>query len=279
MKVRSEVFNQQSFGNRSNVYTISAEDALQVIYVAEFQKNIHSMQVYVQFASGEPQGHVEFEVLPTEDGTLTGSKSFIIRTRSSGSQVLPLPAPAKVGHHEVKVVKGHMEIKLEIPALAELPSEPADDLSRLMPADDLKSIQPTSFLCTSCSLPVVHCNDIKDYRDLPSEHWEEFVEAWMCHQDQKLTEEIGRHRQGGFVPDRGVAFVGGSYVLFDDEMVVKENLNTAPSLQVSSLLSVPFLPCSPLLRAARRPSWAPTRTTHGDPAGTSWGAWTPHQEI
>ncbi|KAG8936106.1 hypothetical protein FRC00_009756 [Tulasnella sp. 408] len=190
------------------------------------------MQVYLRFASGEPRGHVEFEVLPTEDGTLTGSKNFVIRSGSIESRLLPLPAPANVGHHGVKVVKGHMEIKLDIPALADVPAEPEDDLSRLLPADELKAMQPTSFICTSCSLPLIHCNKIKDYRDLPSEHWEEFVEAWMCHQDQKLTEEIGRHRQGAFVPERGIAFVGGSYVLFDDEMVVRENLNTVGSSEL-----------------------------------------------
>ncbi|KAG8997540.1 hypothetical protein FRB90_012485, partial [Tulasnella sp. 427] len=207
------------------------EDSGRVVYVAEFQKNIHSMQVYLRYASGEPKGHVEFEVLPTKDGTLTGSHRFVIRNGGLESPALPLPAPANVGHHEVKVVKGHLEIKLDIPALAEIPSEPEDDLSRLMPADELKSLQPTSFVCTSCSLPLVQCGKIRDYRDLPSEHWEEFVEAWMCHQDQKLTEHIGKHRQGVFVPDRGVAFVGGSYVLFDDEMVVGENVNTSPSSQ------------------------------------------------
>ncbi|KIO21243.1 hypothetical protein M407DRAFT_245533 [Tulasnella calospora MUT 4182] len=69
----------------------------------------------------------------------------------------------------------------------------------------------------------------------------------MCHQDQKLTEEIGRHRQGAFVPDKGIAFVGGSYVLFDDEMVVRENLNLTGSVQQSDDLSTVRCLCGSIL--------------------------------
>jgi len=59
--------------------------------------------------------------------------------------------------------------------------------------------------------------------DLPSEHWQELVDAWMCHADQGLHEQVAKHGRG-FWPERGQALVGGCYILFEESSVAKTNL-------------------------------------------------------
>ena len=137
----------------------------------------------------------------------------------------PLPAPVMVGPQDVKPNGDYYEVKLTVPPLATLPpSLPEDPHHNLLDASQLRNMDPTSFACASCSLPVINCERIERYNDLPSAHWEELMDAWMCHADQKLTDQITRHREGGFRPEPGQAFVGGSYMLLDESGMVTDNL-------------------------------------------------------
>lgn len=45
----------------------------------------------------------------------------------------------------------------------------------------------------------------------------------MCHTDQKLHEQVAKHSKG-FWPEHGQALVGGSYILFEESSIVKNNL-------------------------------------------------------
>ncbi|KAF9430059.1 hypothetical protein BGZ94_008493 [Podila epigama] len=50
--------------------------------------------------------------------------------------------------------------------------------------------------------------------DLPSEHWQELVDCWMCHE-----EDFTELREGDLGARRGQALVGGTYVLIHAEDV------------------------------------------------------------
>jgi len=58
----------------------------------------------------------------------------------------------------------------------------------------------------------------------PSEHWQELIDAWMCHPDQKLHEHVVKHGKMGFWPQPDQALVGGSYILFEAACISKANL-------------------------------------------------------
>jgi hypothetical protein len=79
---------------------------------------------------------------------------------------------------------------------------------------------------------LVQSAKINCYRDLPSEHWEELVEAWMCHSDQKLNSQVANHGKRGFWPSAGQAFVGGSYILFEEGVMNAANLHIAVDKKV-----------------------------------------------
>lgn len=152
-------------------------------------------------------------------------------------------------------MQGHYEVKLSTVTSSNGSADEGGDInSPLLDATKLESVNPSSFVCASCSLPLIQIHGssssssasspraqspfttsspspppqgVMAYRDLPSEHWEELVEAWMCHSDQKLHDQVVRHGKAGFWPSPGLAYVGGSYLLFEESVVVKQTLLSA----------------------------------------------------
>jgi ubiquitin-protein ligase E3 D len=173
-----------------------------------------------------PGGDIDAEVLSTSaDG-----ERLVIRNATNVSDPFSLPGRATPGKTEVKVQSGHYEVKLASPASS---STIVSDPTPLLDASQLSTIKPTSFICASCSLPLVQSSGIQNYRDLPSEHWEELVDAWMCHADQVLHSQVAKHGRG-FWPEPGQALVGGSYILFEQSSVVKTHLCPAQQSKVRS---------------------------------------------
>ena len=72
-------------------------------------------------------------------------------------------------------------------------------------------------------MPLVRTGPDAQWDDLPSEHWAELVDAWMCHGDMALNERVARHARGMW-PRDGQVLVGGSYVLVGARDVVQEGL-------------------------------------------------------
>lgn len=184
-----------------------------VHYVAENHENLHHILVFLNVTGVTPGAVVEAEVLASSaDG-----ERLIIKNGLHVSDPLSLPGRATPGKTEVKVQSGHYEVKLASPSSS---LTTGSDSTPLLDASQLSTANPTSFICASCSLPLVQSSGIDNYRDLPSEHWEELVDAWMCHADQTLHSQVARHGQG-FWPEPGQALVGGSYILFEESSVVK----------------------------------------------------------
>jgi len=157
---------------------------------------------------------------------------------SGAKATLPSPLPARVspGKPTINVQSGHFELKLPTAGTLEPPPPPAVEM---YDATALSKSMPTTFVCSSCSLPLVHSTKVKEYKDLPSEHWEEFVDAWMCHSDQKLHKEVMENARRGFWPKEGEALVGGSYIVFGESGVVKAHICQLEAREVS--LVVDFL--------------------------------------
>lgn len=51
------------------------------------------------------------------------------------------------------------------------------------------------------------------YHDLPSTHWSELIDAWMCHPSQTLSGALTRYAEEGIWPKAGQVFLGVSYLL------------------------------------------------------------------
>ncbi|KAF9038366.1 hypothetical protein BDZ89DRAFT_1061342 [Hymenopellis radicata] len=183
----------------------------EINYIAENHESLHHVLVFLSVAGAMPGVDLEAEVLPSfPDTPSEGGDRLIIKSGHQSSLPLPLPGRVLPGKKDIKVQSGHYEIKLTSIPVSAPPPQPAP----LLDATQLSATNPTSFICASCSLPVIHSSRISRYRDLPSEHWQELVDAWMCHSDQKLHEHVGQ------------ALVGGSYILFDESAVSKTNIHS-----------------------------------------------------
>jgi ubiquitin-protein ligase E3 D len=172
-----------------------------------------------------------------------------------------LPTRVTLGKTTVLPTGEHYEVKLATPSnISPSGSGSTSGQTALLDATELTNIQPTSLVCASCSLPLIHTvlptqsntqtqtpsdpfnpplapasangHDESDsierdrlvYRDLPSEYWTELVDAWMCHHDQALTARIVQNAREGFWPAKGECLVGGSYLLVEESSVVASNL-------------------------------------------------------
>lgn len=207
-------------------------------YVAENHENLQHVLVFLTLTGVTSDAEVEAEVV----GNATRGQEtnhLVIQCGIDNSLPLALPAHTLSGKQEMKLQAGHYEIKLmTVPGSTSLLKE---DTTPSFDATQLATANPTSFICASCSLPLVQSTKIGTYRDLPSEHWEELVEAWMCHTDQKLHEQVVQHGQRGFWPKPGQALVGGSYILFEESSVTRNNLHLAEQSRVCIHSTCPFI--------------------------------------
>ncbi|KAF9009979.1 HECT-like ubiquitin-conjugating enzyme-binding-domain-containing protein [Cyathus striatus] len=204
------------------------QTSFDVLYIAENHENLHHVLVFFTATGATPGVDVEAEVLaPFAGHEADGNDVLVIKSGTATSIPLMLPACTTPGKKEVRVQSGHYEIKLNTISQPKQASIAADEAPPLLGSSLLSSTTPTSFICASCSLPLIHSSKITTYRDLPSEHWEELVEAWMCHTDQKLHDHVVKHGKSGFWPQPGEALVGGSYILFDDSSMSRNNLSLA----------------------------------------------------
>ena len=201
---------------------------LEVTYVAEYHVSLQHVLVFLNVAGMMPGGTLEAEVVPAAQvpgGPSIGCECLLLRCGLSTSPYLRLPARVTPGKKEVQVAGQHFQVKLSVlPGSANEFGSTASVHSTLMDASRLSAMHPTSYVCASCSLPLVHASQLRDYRDLPSEHWAELVDAWMCHSDQKLHEHVQKHSSQGFWPTEGQALVGGSYFLFEQSVVSAHNI-------------------------------------------------------
>ena len=230
-----------------NVKAPARAVALDTRFVAEYQENLGAVQVCVEVGEFVDLLHWSAIVLPRVTGT-----SNQLTLRREGHDIANIDLPMSVPSCPVEVtVQGHLEMKIPAPRTAFPPSRDSESPS-LLDAAHLTTMSPTSFLCSSCTLPLIHpAIDTLTYTDLPSEHWAELVESWMCHSDQKLSGSVSKRARSGFWPSRWQALVGGSYLLFHQNSVVESNVRIATPMKVCLL---PFVPVSNSYRLGQKES-------------------------
>lgn len=207
-------------GSSSGLLPTIKQTNLDISYVAEYHENLQHVLVFMSVSGMKSGVDLEAEVLSDPSGS--ARDYLLLRRGDINSPLLSLPARVELGRKEVKVGGEHYEIKLPVPSGSSGQS-PHAATPALLDATELSTIHPSSYICASCSLPLVQSSRLSGYRDLPSEHWEELVDAWMCHADQKLQSHIMQHSVEGFWPSEDTALVGGSYILFDESAMVKNN--------------------------------------------------------
>jgi hypothetical protein len=190
---------------------------------------------------------------------------LVIRIGSYRSTFLNLPAPVIAGRYPITIFPGRPSFDIKLPVDRTSSLTDCTPSPILLNAEQVRDIDPSSFVCTSCSLPVVRCRTTRadasktskscstpsptlehlpsqpssapasasssiehskiptSYLDLPSEHWAELVDAWMCHPTQELNEAVAKHAEGIW-PQPNQVFLGVSYLLVHEGDVVTGNM-------------------------------------------------------
>ncbi|CAG8711058.1 7314_t:CDS:2, partial [Dentiscutata heterogama] len=89
-----------------------------------------------------------------------------------------------------------------------LPPFSASELTKL------KNIQ-----CVYCKIPLLKTNAFSKIMDMPSEHWAELIECWMCHQ-----EDYQQARMNDIIVREHIGLVGNTYFLIHPKDVKNDSL-------------------------------------------------------
>ena len=126
---------------------------MDVHYVAEYHETLHHVLVFLNVQGMTLGANPEAEVVPVSDASSEERSRLMLKCGTSTSPLLTLPAPVHPGVKEVSVVGQSYQIKL---AVSSAPSSPlSDGPVALLDAEQLTAAAPTSFVCASCSLPLV----------------------------------------------------------------------------------------------------------------------------
>ncbi len=145
-----------------------------VRFVAEHHEYLHHLLVFVGVDDGMTPGlDLEAEVLPVAANFASGD-TLILRCGQATSTPLKLPVQVLAGKKDVRVQSGHYEIKIPTNAALDAARVSSDsDDTRLLDATELKTMDPLSFICSSCSLVLIQSSGLDggklSYHDLPSE--------------------------------------------------------------------------------------------------------------
>lgn len=184
-----------------------------------------------------------------------GPHEAIVRSRKDPSSSLHIPLPSAVNPGQV-VPFIHQDLQLEgkLSALPFSSSAPVSSLNTVvdhaLSAADLRRLRPKAICCVGCDREVAELSPNTVYKDLPSEHWAEMMEVWMCHADPTFTARLGQQTRDGFWPTKETVLVGGSYVLVDGGHAKKHNL-CIETTEVSASLCVKHHPSSGLQEGHR----------------------------
>jgi hypothetical protein len=166
----------------------------------------------------------------------SGSVDEAIVSRKDTVLRIPLPTAVHAGQSITLSAQDlHYEARLSaLPAPTSSVTSLNTVLATALSASELRSRSPSALCCTACEREIADVSAASrsgrtgtgaGYKDLPSEHWAEMMEVWMCHSDPAFTSQLAKRTEEGFWPAQGGVLVGGSYVLVNKDDVKWSSLH------------------------------------------------------
>ncbi|GAA5910815.1 putative polyadenylation protein [Sporobolomyces salmoneus] len=139
----------------------------------------------------------------------------IVVAPARGGPASRLSLPSRVIPQETIVTSSGVYHEVKLVTIPPSPTKSRADLEVHVPLSttELRQSMPVSFACSNCQAELVDSSQITRYNALPSEHWAELLDAWMCHPDQTLSQDLVSKGKG-IKPRIDEGLVGTSYVLF-----------------------------------------------------------------
>ena len=144
-----------------------------------------------------------------------------------------IPAITRTGRlHELKLTRA------DAAAQSTSVTRARPDLEVHLPltARELTEAKPSSYACATCGERLVDARGVGKYGALPSEHWAELLEAWMCHEDTDEGGSAMLNKARQLKPrDEGEALVGSTYLVFREAVVSKWRKQQGATVSVATL--------------------------------------------
>lgn len=189
-------------------HTVATDALVELRYLAQVQSNIGTLLIRAWVDGGAVDGWA----LSSLDGDAAmlrhGVTGVLARIPFPTRVTVPTPWPALVHRDD------HLELRLRTADAAVLTrSRPDLELTTPCSAAELKRHPPSSFVCSTCEATLVRVPDGCTMPSLPSEHWAELLEAWMCHTDQVLHDDVASRTSNGFWPRDNELAIASAHIL------------------------------------------------------------------
>ncbi|CAB4488874.1 unnamed protein product [Rhizophagus irregularis] len=194
---------------------------------AEILPNVKSMTVSVGLTRSKEETLYEFGLYPlkfifeSKSPTKTISKS----TKTFSTSKLEIPLIQTVETSEQPIITNSNEgidIKLKLRTFVRK-RPPKKDISisetYQAPFNSTKISSFKNILCSYCKKFLVKKNTLKKILDMPSEHWAELVDCWMCHQEDYKHAKIG-----DIIAQENIGLVSNSYFLLHPNNIEEDSL-------------------------------------------------------
>ncbi|GAA6062829.1 hypothetical protein JCM10212_002467 [Sporobolomyces blumeae] len=132
-----------------------------------------------------------------------------------GGPASRLTLPCRIIPQAATVSSASVYHEIKLVTVEASPTKSRADLEVHVPLSttELRQSMPVSFACAVCHTDLVDSASITRYNALPSEHWAELLDAWMCHPDQTLSQDL-ISKGKGIKPRTDEGLVGTSYIVF-----------------------------------------------------------------
>ncbi|GAA6050151.1 hypothetical protein JCM3770_000426 [Rhodotorula araucariae] len=204
-----------SISKSASVTGLEVLEVPQFDWITEESRNLGTLVVtfWPRATPSSKRTADEFDVVAVEPEAV-----LVAPTRGGPASRLSLPCKVVPQKATVTVAGTCHEIKLVTAGLSSPTKSRADlEVHTPLSTDELRATMPSSFRCATCDTELVDAAPIKRYNALPSEHWAELLDAWMCHQDQTLSDDLIAKGKG-IEPRADEGLVGTSYILLPQDM-------------------------------------------------------------
>lgn len=186
-------------------------------YFAEYRARLRVIQVFLA-CSAWPKASGSLDLKVGSDDprkAIIRMRPWPIGSRKDLSEMeyairLPAPAAAQTVDLDVSSLNGEHSFKLQAIPNPEAENNQLTPIRPPLSAQELESLRPTSFSCASCDNHLADLPHNVTYRNLPSAHWREIADAWLCHPKggDDFTERYSKKMEEGFWPSDKVVLVG-----------------------------------------------------------------------
>ena len=228
------------------------------VYQLEYQPNIGRVSVCVQGATGSsaPSCHVS----AYDNGAVVH-----LEVKGAWEDQVPVPWALAEGHFDASPTPDGFMVTLPAQGASVANTAPVDTpWTGILAAGPLRALH-----CGTCDAQVAQLDASNVcVRALPSENWEELVDAWMCHGDQRLNTSVTQGRQGvqaSRVPEKDEVWLGRIVLKISSEHVDRRSVQSADT-PISGAWEVRSTVCGPVT-ARNGPAESQHRASHRGPSG------------